>query len=52
MKDSDPEPAGVAILDAVKLAGYNENRSEGSEGLSDPPRSVTGGGRAGRKWRL
>ena len=31
--DSDPEPGGVAILDAVKLAGYNENRSEGSEGL-------------------
>jgi hypothetical protein len=33
VEDSDPEPAGVAILDAVKLAGYNENRSEGSEGL-------------------
>jgi hypothetical protein len=33
VEDSDPEPAGVAILDAVKLAGYNENRGEGSEGL-------------------
>lgn len=31
--DSDPEPGGVAILDAVKLVGYNENRGVGSEGL-------------------
>ncbi len=30
---SDPEPGGVAILDGVKLVGYNENRDEGSEGL-------------------
>jgi hypothetical protein len=33
VEDSDPEPGGVAILDAVKLVGYNENRGEGSEGL-------------------
>ena len=31
--DSDPEPAGVAILDGIRLAGYNENRGVGSEGL-------------------
>ena len=31
--DSDPEPAGVAILDGVRLASYNENRGVGSEGL-------------------
>ncbi len=31
--DSDPEPGGVAILDTVKLIGYNENRGVGSEGL-------------------
>ncbi len=31
--DSDPEPGGVALLDAVKLVGYNENRGLGSEGL-------------------
>jgi hypothetical protein len=31
--DSDPEPAGVAILDARHLAGYSENRGEGNEGL-------------------
>jgi hypothetical protein len=33
VEGSDPEPGGVAILDAVKLVGYNENRGEGSEGL-------------------
>ncbi len=31
--DSDPEPGGVAILEGVRLAGYNENRGDGSEGL-------------------
>ena len=31
--DSDPDPGGVALLDGLKLVGYNENRGEGSEGL-------------------
>ena len=33
VEDSDPEPGGVAILDGVRLVGYNENRSAGGEGL-------------------
>ncbi len=31
--DSDPEPGGVAVLGSRRLAGYNENRGPGSEGL-------------------
>jgi hypothetical protein len=30
--DSDPEPAGLAILRGKRLAGYNENRGPGREG--------------------
>ena len=33
VSDSDPEPGGVALLDGLKLVGYNENRGDGSEGL-------------------
>ena len=33
VEDSDPEPGGVAILDGVRLVGYNENRGAGGEGL-------------------
>jgi hypothetical protein len=31
--DSDPEPAGIAILGTIRLAGYNENRSAPDEGF-------------------
>lgn len=31
--DSDPEPAGVAILDTGHIAGYSENRGTADEGL-------------------
>ena len=31
--DSDPEPAGIAVLGTIRLAGYNENRSAPDEGL-------------------
>ena len=33
VSDADPEPGGVALLDGLKLVGYNENRGEGDEGL-------------------
>jgi hypothetical protein len=33
VEDSDPEPAGIAILDTGHIAGYNENRGPGSEGF-------------------
>jgi hypothetical protein len=31
--DSDPEPAGIAVLGTIRLAGYNENRSAPDEGF-------------------
>jgi hypothetical protein len=31
--DTDPEPAGVALLDGTILAGYNENRRSPDEGF-------------------
>jgi hypothetical protein len=31
--DSDPEPAGIAILGTIRLAGYNENRRAPDEGF-------------------
>lgn len=33
VEDSEPEPAGIAILDTGHIAGYNENRGPGSEGF-------------------
>ena len=30
---SDPEPAGIAVLGTIRLAGYNENRSAPDEGF-------------------
>ena len=31
--DSDPEPAGIAVLGSIRLAGYNENRRTPDEGF-------------------
>jgi hypothetical protein len=31
--DSEPEPAGLALLDGTILAGYNENRRAPDEGF-------------------
>jgi hypothetical protein len=31
--DSDPEPAGIAVLGTIRLAGYNENRRSPDEGF-------------------
>jgi hypothetical protein len=33
VEDSDPDVGGVAILDTVRLVGWNENRGPGAEGL-------------------
>jgi hypothetical protein len=31
--DTDPEPAGIAVLGTIRLAGYNENRRAPDEGF-------------------
>ena len=37
---SEPEPAGIAVLGSIRLAGYNENREHPERGPLGPPLAV------------
>ena len=48
--DSEPEPAGIAVLGSIRLAGYNENR-RAERGLLGPPLALGRGAAASARAR-